>query len=347
MLVVVIPAYQPDQTLLEVARQLDSAIADRPFPKLLVVDDGSTTPTASEVMAVLREMTFVRVLTHDVNRGKGAALKTAFAHVLDTMASVTTVVTADADGQHLASDIVQVGAEGEASGETVLGVRNFGGDVPLRSRLGNKLTRTLLRAFLGHDISDTQTGLRALPRSTLPGLLSIRYDRYNFEFEALIALARTSAIRQHPIATVYEPGNPTSHFNPLLDSARIYAVLVRHVSLIALVAIADIVLFAFFSASGMDVLPSLLCARAITTVIYFGVAREIVFRSKGNRLGQIALFLLLVAGNIALLTPFIATANSQLGIPKPVAMVVGNIFLFVSNFLWQNYIIFSRSGQDQ
>ena len=229
----------------------------------------------------------------------------------------------------------------------VLGVRGFTHAVPLRSRFGNKLTRTLFRFMLGTDITDTQTGLRAIPRAALVDLLAIDYDRYNFEFEALIRLVRRGKVQQLPIETVYEPGNPSSHFNPLLDSARIYAVLFRHASLVSLIAVCDIVLFTIMSSIGFSVAGALLSSRTVTTVLYFAVAREAVFRSKGNVFRQGILFLLLVAGNVALLTPFITMANSELGVSKTVAMLVGQTFLYVSNFLWQNYIIFNHDEQDQ
>ncbi len=347
MYVVIIPAYQPDQTLVDVCRGLVAAIPERAWPKVIVVDDGSTEPKSKDVFETLRDMQGLEILVHAKNRGKGAALKTAFAHVLENYPAARCIVTADADGQHRVEDIIRVCDHGLASGQTVFGVRSFGADVPLRSRFGNKLTRTLFKTMLGVDISDTQTGLRAIPRSSLVDLLAIDYDRYNFEFEALIRLVRRGKVLQLPIETVYEPGNPSSHFNPLLDSARIYAVLFRHASLVSLIAVCDIVLFTIMSALGFSVAGALMSSRTVTTVLYFTVAREAVFRSKGNVVRQGLLFLLLVAGNVALLTPFITMANSELGVSKTLAMLVGQTFLYVSNFLWQNYIIFKHDEQDQ
>ena len=83
MYVVVIPAYQPDETLSGVCRGLLDALPDRPWPKVIVVDDGSTEPGSQAIFDALRAMPGLEVLAHAVNRGKGAALKTAFAHVLE------------------------------------------------------------------------------------------------------------------------------------------------------------------------------------------------------------------------------------------------------------------------
>ena len=316
MYVVIIPAYQPDATLLSICQGICSKVDNRPQPKVIVVDDGSTHPDSAGVFEKLAGIPSVKVLVHDSNCGKGAALKTAFAYVLDHLPEVRTVVTADADGQHLVDDILSVVELGQKTEKAVLGVRQFSANVPLRSRIGNTLTRRLVHVMLGFEVSDTQTGLRAIPRSMLPQLLAIEYNRYNFEFEALINLVRRGTVHQLPIQTVYEPGNPTSHFNPLMDSARIYAVLLRHVSLVALISLGDILLFAGLSSTGLSVFEALVGARTVSTIVYFIVARNIVFRNRGNPLVQIALFLLLVVGNIALLTPFITYSHTELGIPK-------------------------------
>lgn len=347
MYVVIIPAYQPDATLMSICQGICSKINDRPQPKVIVIDDGSTNPASVRVFAMLAEIPAVAVLVHDRNLGKGAALKTAFAFVLDHLPEVRTVVTADADGQHLADDILSVAELGQMREEAVLGVRQFSGNVPFRSRIGNTLTRRLFQVMFGFEVSDTQTGLRAIPRPVLPKLLGIEYNRYNFEFEALITLVRQGAVHQLPIKTVYEEGNPTSHFNPLLDSARIYIVLLRHVSVVALIALADILLFVALSSTGLSVFEALVGARSLSTIIYFITARNFVFRNTGNPLVQIPLFLLLVSGNIALLTPFITLSHTELGIPKAIAMAIGTALMFASNFLWQNHIIFQPRAEDQ
>jgi glycosyltransferase involved in cell wall biosynthesis len=324
-----------------------SSTAPQTQCKLLVVNDGSRSPAAIEAFAALEKFPQLSIVTHAENRGKGAALKTAFALILEKMPEIDLVVTADADGQHHPDDILNVAAVCAAQNSPVLGVRIFDENVPARSRIGNELTRKLFRLFFGIDVRDTQTGLRGLPRRELPGLLSIGADRYNFEFEALIKLVKQGTLVQHPIRTIYEPGNPTSHFNPILDSARIYAVFGRHVSAVVAIGILDWLMFTVFSAAGYSILRSLILARVISTLVYFAAARSFVYRSKGRISVQLTAFLLLVCGNIALLWPFITVAHETFGVPKTLAMFLASAFLFISNFLWQNYIIFRRNETEQ
>ncbi len=110
----------------------------------------------------------------------------------------------------------------------VLGSRAFSGEVPLRSRIGNTATRGIVHMLLGRRISDTQTGLRGIPASLLPHLLRIEARGYEFELEMLIAAHRLAIpLIEEPIRTIYEAGNPSSHFNPVVDSMKIYFVLLR------------------------------------------------------------------------------------------------------------------------
>jgi len=339
--VVLIPAFEPDGTLSALVRKLIAEMPERTFPKVVIVNDGSS-GSVHELFGEIGRCPGTRILAHAENRGKGAALKTGFRYVLDQIPEADVVVTADADGQHLPSDIIAVGELAVAQQKTVLGVREFPPDIPFRSRLGNLSTKWLFSVVFRTKVSDTQTGLRGIRRSELPELLAIEVNRYDFEFEALIRLVRKGELIQLPISTVYEPGNPSSHFNPLLDSARIYAVFARHISAVSVLGIFDWLLFTLFSALHLSILASLTAGRIISVIVYFFAARSLVFRSGGNIFLQALLFVLLAAANVLILWPFITFAHEMLGAPKSLAMLVGNALMFGSNFLWQNYVIFQR-----
>ncbi len=112
---------------------------------------------------------------HYVNLGKGAALKTGMHYLSNHFKDLSGVVHADADGQHLVIDILRVAEELRAhSAALVLGSRDFPKGVPLRSRLGNIITRYVIRLLLGLKIRDTQTGLRGIPVELFPQILKIR-----------------------------------------------------------------------------------------------------------------------------------------------------------------------------
>ena len=193
------------------------------FQAIVVVDDGS-----GPAFAPTFEQCKVTVLRHEKNLGKGAALRTGIKYALAHHPDCG-VVTADADGQHHAEDIIKVAGRLEREPDAmILGARGFDGDVPGRSRVGNRVSRLVFRMLMGQNLGDTQTGLRGIPRRLLRDLAMMNSTGYEFEVDMLTAAKHLSVpIVEQPIRTIYAPGNPTSHFNPLKDSMRIGFVLAR------------------------------------------------------------------------------------------------------------------------
>ena len=221
--IIIIPAYKPENSLLPLVDEL----CQQGF-SLIVVNDGSGAAYAP-VFTTIEKNPQVRVLHHAVNLGKGQALKTAFNYfLLHANADCCGVVTADADGQHLVPDIINVASALVKEKQSLwLGVRCFKQGVPFRSRFGNNLTRYVFKLLVGQSLQDTQTGLRAIPRDLLGSLLKTTSVGYEFELDMLIIAARAKRIKEIPIETVYKDENKSSHFNPLIDSLKIYFVFLR------------------------------------------------------------------------------------------------------------------------
>ena len=211
----VVPAYEPGVELVDTVESLRES-----FPHIVVVDDGSV--KAGRVFAKIEALNGVEILRHDRNRGKGAALKTAFSYILAEHRDICGVVTVDADGQHLISDVRSVSeALIRHPGRLILGTRDFRGEIPFRSRFGNIWTRWEFFLLTGVLVKDTQTGLRGIPAAWLEALCDIAGDRYDYESRMLVHGARAKAgPLQIPIATVYLDGNRSSHFRPLVDAIR-------------------------------------------------------------------------------------------------------------------------------
>lgn len=274
-----IPAYQPGALfcdLLEELRRIDSS-------PVIVVDDGSGPPYA-EMFQRAAQLPGVVILRNAVNLGKGAALKHGMNHVLVNFPQCMGVVTADADGQHAVKDILNVARELQVrSNELIFGTRNFGQDVPFRSKLGNVVSRYIYRFLIGVYLSDTQTGLRGIPRSLMELSLSVRSNKYEFETEQIIT-AKAAGVRfkELPIQTVYIDGNRSSHFNPVLDSFRIYFVLLRYALSSVATALTDFLVFYILTANGMQVLGANMSARAVALWIQFVLLKKYVFKSSGG-----------------------------------------------------------------
>lgn len=225
MAVVIIPAYRPEQTLTEVVDRLWDC-GER--ITVLVVDDGS----GEEYRSVFdRVRGSCIVLTHQTNRGKGAAIKTALHYIEEKLWDCDVVGVMDADGQHMAEDMVKLLKFSKKHRNTlVLGVRTVGKEMPLKSRLGNQITRTVFKLISGTNVSDTQTGLRAFGAELIPELLRVKGDRYEYEMNVLMAFARAGIpIAEIPIHTLYrDKDNSGSHFRVFRDSARIYRDILKY-----------------------------------------------------------------------------------------------------------------------
>jgi len=214
-IVVIIPAFEPDSLLVPLVNKLQGS-----FRAIIVVDDGSRHSDA--VFATLPHAENIRFLRHPTNLGKGQALKTAFAEALRHYPNAIGAVTVDADGQHLDKDILTVSRALCASPDAlILGVRTFQKGTPFRSRLGNLWTCCEFRLLTGLWVSDTQTGLRAIPFGLLNHLLTIPGDRYEYEIRMLVEIVtKRHDVIQVPITTVYHEGNSTSHFKPFVDTLK-------------------------------------------------------------------------------------------------------------------------------
>ncbi len=215
---VVVPAYNVGDRLGPVLDGLVSVVS-----KVIVVDDGSTDDCARATHGRP-----VEVITFEENRGKGHALVAGYGKALEYQ-EVTSVAVVDADGQHDPRELPRLyDSMKQHDADFVIGAREFGGShVPLRSRIGNMLTITISAILLGTCVRDTQSGYRLLSRRFLEDILpSVKGGRYETEMELLgKAIGGGYVVTSVPIQTIYEEGNPSSHFNKVRDSYLIYRTL--------------------------------------------------------------------------------------------------------------------------
>lgn len=292
----VVPSLSPDGRLETTVQGLLEA----GFAQVVLVDDGSG-PAYAGRFAQLAKLPGVTLLTHPVNRGKGAALKTAFSWLLAHRPDCTGVVTVDGDGQHSPEDALACARAMRAQGRVILGCRDFSRpEVPPRSRMGNRITGGVFRLLCGMAVSDTQTGLRAIPRRYLAQLTAVPGERYEYETNMLLALKDQSIpYGEVPIRTIYLEENRGSHFHTVRDSWRIYKLILAHLFRYALSslasAIADAGLFGLLTLLLAGVLggtaltaAATLGARGLSSLLNFTLNRRLVFRSRGPLLGSLA-----------------------------------------------------------
>ncbi len=285
---VVLPSLDPDEKLIAVV----DGLLEYGFSDIILVNDGSKAENLHYFTDLAARHPQITLLHHEVNKGKGAALKNAFRWFLENRPDGFGVVTVDGDNQHHPADTRACCEHMEKTGHAVLGCRDFDQeDVPARSSFGNKTTSLIFKIFVGMTISDTQTGLRALPRDVVAKLVDVYGDRFEYETNMLLAF-KTMAIDfdEVKIRTVYIEENKSSHFRVIHDSWRIYKLILAHFfrytlsSAACFVVDSSLVFLLTKVLGGMLMDPALsavstVTARVVSSLINFFMNKKLVFQS--------------------------------------------------------------------
>ena len=287
---VVLPSLDPDEKLSAVIDGLLSV----GFEHIILVNDGSK-PENLHYFEEAAAHPQVQLLHHEVNRGKGVALKTAFRWFLENRPQGLGVVTVDGDNQHHPEDTLACTLEMVKTGKVILGCRDFSlSHVPTRSRLGNNATCTVFKVFCGMKISDTQTGLRAIPRKAVEAFCGVTGDRFEYETNMLLSMKELGIpYGEVKIRTVYIEENKSSHFRAVRDSVRIYSLILRHffryTAASILSALVDTGVFTLLSWLLGGILGGLVLdavatgtARVVSSLLNFLLNKTLVFRSKAS-----------------------------------------------------------------
>lgn len=350
---VIIPSYKPDDKLI---RTLNGILAAG-FDDIVVVDDGGGGEYARFFSEA--EKLGCTVLHHEVNRGKGAALKTAFSFFTEKRMGFAGAVTADADGQHLPEDIAAAAVRMKKTGKVILGSRDFSApQVPQKSRYGNKCSSLIFRLFIGMKINDTQTGLRAIPRQFIPDVMKAKGDRYDYETRMLFLMKQKKIpYLEETISTVYIDDNSSSHFRPVLDSLRIYSMILAFAFSSLFSALADNLFYYIclrlisspFTAPSAHI-ASIVTARVLSSLLNYTLNAKTVFGGKTDRRTLFRYFLLAVA-QMTLSAVLIWIIKTALHITSPelqtiVKMLVDTVLFFFS-FRIQHSWVFQESGRNE
>ena len=350
---VIIPSLEPDDRLPRLLAEMRGAGIRR----ILLVDDGS--PESYRPYFDEAERQGCTVLRHAVNLGKGRALKTAFNYCLNTWPEAPGAITADSDGQHSVPDILRfMGEMAEHPGSLLLGCRDFDDPgVPFKSRWGNKITCGMFKALCGVAVSDTQTGLRGVPTPFMRRLMNVPGERFEFESNMLIETRDRIPIRELPIQTIYDSKeNHTSHFHPLRDSARVYAIFGRFLFASLSASVLDLALFTLliwllkprFAAPTAAIFLCTVLARVCSASYNYYINHRVVFRSQaGHQRAAVRYFALAVvqmlasAGLVSLITVGLLGAPEAAELPVKILV---DVVLFFLSFQIQREIVYKKKA---
>lgn len=360
--VILIPSLEPDERLPAYIQKL----SESGFGHIVIVDDGSSEayqPIFKEVEGVDRAV----VLHHDVNHGKGVALKTGYKYILDNLPDVAGVITADADGQHTVPDCIRLAEEiGKGEKALYLGSRDFSlENIPPKSRSGNKITSVVFKLLYGQYLPDTQTGLRAFRREELPFMINVEGERFEYEMKVLIACSR-AGIPMIPVTieTIYENENKGTHFHPIKDSWKIYKVILgsffKFMGASIISFLADHLLFNLFSGwlfplLGIHLNVSLplgihlnntslanYTARLFSAILNFRLNKDMVFKVRGSK--GAGWRYALVAVGIVILSTLGIKGLGKLGMAPWLAKVIVDTLLYFVSYRAQQQWVFKEEA---
>ncbi len=347
----IVPTLNPDQKFLTVIQSL----IERGFTAILIVDDGSTAACDSFFDQV-RDYPQCTVIRHHKNLGKGRALKTAFNYYLTHFSHLKGIITVDADNQHHIDDIVRCAEHLlEHPNALVLGVRDFHSDnVPSRNRMGNLITVWVFRVLCGIKVSDTQTGLRAMPNSLVDEFLDLDGERFEYETNMLIETKKKMIpIEEVVIKTVYMEENHSSHFNPFRDSVRIYLLILKFLSSAIVSFVVDLTAFtiimsllASFSLEARIAVSTAL-ARVLSSFINYSMNRKLVFQAENKVSTSLKKYYFLAVIQMLCSMGGVYALTRLLGINSTVIKVVVDFILFFISFQVQREWVFAKKKKKE
>ena len=195
----VVPAFNEEKTV----SQIIEGIADKGY-NVILVNDGSRDKTLDLAIESKRKYpNQIFVVSHVINRGLGAALKTGMVVALNKGAKY--IVTFDADGQHEIEDIPKVCKPlQDEEADVVIGARPFE-DMPISKSFANIIMNALTLLFYGRNVKDSQSGLRAFTAHAADAI-NIVSSGYGVSSEFIKEISdKNLRLAEVTITTIYTP----------------------------------------------------------------------------------------------------------------------------------------------
>lgn len=315
--IALIPAYCPEGRMLNLVKELHTLGFS-----VVVIDDGS----GSEYDDILTSaQQYATVKRYAPNRGKGEALKCGMRYIEEQYQAPYTVVTADADGQHRVEDIVKVAAAAADHPDSlVLGKRLLHKSSPIKSRIGNGITRVLYRLTTGRRIYETQTGLRAFSDRLLPRFLKLPGHRYEFEIDMILDAADTDII-EVGIQTVYFDNNAASHFRPMQDTVSLNKEFLRYKLPSINAGLAGFILFVLIAYFGGAWSWACVLSRLFTILLKYGLNKVVLFAEKPSVVRYLITSVIILVCDLSVMAALISLGV----IPYVAKLLSGIVMIFI------------------
>ncbi len=334
--VILIPSYEPDNKLIDLINSIDKERFD-----IIVVNDGSNI-CFDKIFNKIKKK--VQLISYKTNMGKGYALKKGIEYIKNKYNKDYIVITMDSDGQHKIEDAIKLSEYVKNNLYTyTLGMRKRGANTPIRSKIGNKITKGIFHLVTGINIYDTQTGLRCFSYKLTDFMLNVEGNRFEYEMNLLLESSKNNIkLHEIEIETIYHDKNKGTHFKTIRDSYLIYKDIIKF-SLSSIISfIIDYSMFTIFSLFIKNISLCNIFARIISALVNYTINRKYVFQSKNNLYKSIISYILLAVFILILNTFLLNIFVYKIMLNKFLAKVIVEIILFIFNFIIQKRFIFRK-----
>lgn len=227
---IVMPAYNAGKTIEGVFPRIPEGFLKR-ITEFIIVNDGSKDDTA-EKAAALKKKYAIRLVTHEVNKGYGAAQKTGFSEAIKGNAQIAILL--HSDGQYppeILPSMAQPIEDGTADmvlGSRILGGKALQGGMPLHRYLGNRMLTAIENLAYGLHISEYHTGYIAYSRKALDAIPFTRLSNtYHFDGEMiLMASKKKLKVKEVPIEAHYR--DEKSYLNPITYGIDVLKIIIKN-----------------------------------------------------------------------------------------------------------------------
>ena len=342
---IIIPSLDPTEKLIELVENLHK----NNYFNVIVINDGSA-KSYNKIFDKLEKDLYVKVLKHEINLGKGQALKTAFLYMLENKKDIEYLITVDSDGQHQINDINKCYDKICTNPNAVVfGCRDFFNNtenIPSRSKFGNRLTHRLLKLFYKINLSDTQTGLRAFSRSNAENFIKVRGERFEYEMNMILECGKQKIeILEVPIETIYLEENKSSHFNPIVDSFKIYSVFFKFIissitAFLVDISIFSIIMFFIGTLFSSAIFIATYSARVISAICNYLINKNKVFKSKSSKVNSSIKYFVLCVVIATISAVLVDWLDKKWGANVTVLKICVDMLLFVVSYKMQKWWVF-------
>lgn len=313
---------------------------------IVIVNDGCS--PNSEYLNELTSIGCHIVNLNGADNGKGASIKAGLKFAHDRLYNIKGFITADADGQHKAEDIMKISRALELRPDSlILGRRNLKkSKAPLSVKFGHKLSSLYFKIITGVSCKGAQTGLRGIPLSLYQTALDTNGDRFDYEMNFLTRCADMKVPFYNVNITAVYPDEQKSNYRLFKDTYLIYKTPLRFATASISCTLVDLILFTVFayllpSSFVWNVAFATLLARIVSGGLNFVINRRVIFKNDGNTKKQAARFIILFFC-IMCSSTVIVSLLSFIPIPVTLTKAIVDLLLWTINYTVQRQWVFKE-----